>query len=125
MEKKNVMNFQEVMKTIQTNTGSGSAPYAQLNNQQQFPFMPIPIPYQQPNPGGDMMEKMMKMMFMKKMMQKMDMEMDDDSSESTSFGSDDDEKFAEMLFFNKNKNRRTVRHLHFFNAKLAKKSLDL
>lgn len=79
-----------------------------------MPYFPIPVPFTQPAPAApqtDMVTEMMKKMFMRNMMskyfkgQKNDDDDDDDFDEDDFLGSD--AKFAEMLFFNNNKNPRS------------------
>ena len=111
MEVKNMARFQEVMKSMQQ-TASGNLQY---NSQPQNPnYVPIPIPFPQSQSAPskpDVVEELMKKMFMRKVMakffdQKDDQEDEDDQDDF--FGVDDDEKFAEMLFFSKNKRNRFV-----------------
>merc|ERR1712227_749579 len=73
------------MKTMQ-NTASGASAYTQQSPQ----FIPVPVPQSQAKEAKpDVVEELMRKMFMRKVMAKF-------------FG---DEKFAEMLFFSKQKNR--------------------
>jgi len=107
MEKTNMARFQDVMKTMQT-TASGAVSYQQPQPQ----FIPVPVPQSAAKEAKpDVVEELMKKMFMRKVMAKFfggenENDDDDDDSDSDFFGVDDDEKFAEMLFFSKNKNNR-------------------
>merc|ERR1712227_686856 len=81
------------MKTMQ-NTASGASAYTQQSPQ----FIPVPVPQSQAKEAKpDVVEELMKKMFMRKVMAKF--------FGAENEGVDDDEKFAEMLFFSKQKNR--------------------
>jgi len=104
MEKTNMARFQDVMKTMQT-TASGVSTYQQPQPQ----FIPVPVPQSQEKAKPDVVEELMKKMFMRKVMSKFfgteNEDDDEEDNDSDFFGVDDDEKFAEMLFFSKQKNR--------------------
>merc|ERR1712193_335507 len=90
------------MKTMQ-NTAAGVSTYQQPSPQ----FIPVPVP-QEKEAKPDVVEELMKKMFMRKVMAKFfgaENEDEDDDDKDDFFGVDDDEKFAEMLFFSKQKNR--------------------
>lgn len=111
MEKTNMYRFQEVMKTMGSAAAGSSGGLGQF--QQSKPqYIPVPIPSGEAKESKpDVVEELMKKMFMRKVMAKFfgDANEDDDNDDQDSddfFGVDDDEKFAEMLFFSKNKNNR-------------------
>merc|ERR1711976_153717 len=90
MEKTNMARFQEAMQ----NTASGASAYTQQSPQ----FIPVPVPQSQAKEAKpDVVEELMKKMFMRKVMAKFFGAENEDE--------DDDDKFAEMLFFSKQKNR--------------------
>ena len=64
----------------------------------------VPIPVQKTEPAAaDPIEEIMRKMFLRKVMNKFFDKKDDSDEDDDFFGIDDDEKFAELLFFNKNK----------------------
>jgi len=134
MEKKNMERFQEVMRTMQqTASGNGFS-----GNAQQTPnYVPVPYPFPQTSSRTDskpdLVEELMKKMFMRKVMAKFsdrsDQDNDDDDDDSSDFfGIDDDEKFAEMLFFGKksgNRNRfRRQSDLYELGDRLSGKLME-
>ena len=110
-EQKNVAKFQEVMKSIQGNsqysTGGGNT------------YVPIPVQKTEPA-AADPIEEIMRKMFLRKVMNKFFDKKDDSDEDDDFFGIDDDEKFAELLFFNKNKRQlgRRVSEIDENNLKL-------
>merc|ERR1719203_1936278 len=111
MEKTNMYRFQEVMKTMGA-TAAGSTGGLGQFQQSKPQYIPVPIPQSEAKESKpDVVEELMKKMFMRKVMAKFfgdANEDDDDDDQDTDdfFGVEDDEKFAEMLFFSKNKNNR-------------------
>jgi len=132
MEKTNMARFQEVMKTMQT-TASGGAPAVAQSSSPNYVPIPIPIPQSSSSSSErkpDVIEELMKKMFMRKVMQKFfDQRSDDndDDDEDDFFGVEDDEKFAEMLFFSKNKNRNRFKRqsdLYELGDRLSEKLME-
>lgn len=111
MEKTNMYRFQEVMKTMGA-TAAGSTGGLGQFQQSKPQYIPVPIPQSEAKESKpDVVEELMKKMFMRKVMAKFfgDANEDDDNDDQDTddfFGVEDDEKFAEMLFFSKNKNNR-------------------
>lgn len=107
MEAKNMARFQDVMKVMQQ-SASGSL---QVGQQSQTNYVPVPFPLPQPaERESDAVEELMKKLFVRKVMKrffdKKEEERDQSDSLDDFFGlSEDDEKFAEMLFLSKNGNR--------------------
>merc|ERR1719203_372204 len=111
MEKTNMYRFQEVMKTMGA-TAAGSTGGLGQFQQSKPQYIPVPIPQSEAKESKpDVVEELMKKMFMRKVMAKFfgDANEDDDNDDQDTddfFGVEDDEKFAAMLFFSKNKNNR-------------------
>ena len=117
MEAKNMARFQDVMKVMQQ-SASGSL---QVGQQSQTNYVPVPFPFPQPaERESDAVEELMKKLFVRKVMKrffdKKEEERDQSDSLDDFFGlSEDDEKFAEMLFLSKNGNRFVSQEFNLVN----------
>ena len=117
MEAKNMARFQDVMKVMQQ-SASGSL---QVGQQSQTNYVPVPFPFPQAQETeSDAVEELMKKLFVRKVMKrffdKKEEERDQSDSLDDFFGlSEDDEKFAEMLFLSKNGNRFVSQEFYLVN----------
>ena len=117
MEEKNMARFQEVMRTMQQ-SASGSL---QVGQQATTNYVPVPFPFPQAQEKeSDAVEELMKKLFVRKVMKrffdKKEEERDQSDSLDDFFGlSEDDEKFAEMLFLSKNGNRFVSQEFNLVN----------
>ena len=112
--------MRNMQQTAAANGAVPSYPTSSSQSQPQPNYVPIPIPIPQSQKSErkpDVIEELMKKMFMRKVMQKFfdqrNEENDDEGDGDDFFGVEDDEKFAEMLFFSKNKNRNRFVSLVF------------
>lgn len=129
MEAQNMARFQEVMKSMQNTASGGSFQYSSNSNPN---YVPIPIPFTQAQSQSkpDVVEELMKKMFMRKVMEKFfnkDLSDNDEEDADDFFGVEDDEKFAEMLFFSKNKNRNRYKRqsdLYELGDRLSEKLME-
>ena len=117
MEAKNMARFQDVMKVMQQ-SASGSL---QVGQQSRTNYVPVPFPFPQAQETeSDAVEELMKKLFVRKVMKrffdKKEEERDQSDSLDDFFGlSEDDEKFAEMLFLSKNGNRFVSQEFNLVN----------